>query len=145
MSKEQLKQRLIKELERFVKAPELSIAITAYNSKNVYVLGEVARPGKYAMKGDVISLREAVVAAGLPTREAATKRVHIIKFNSEVPAYRKVDLYAILYKGKLADNVDLVSDDIIVVPSTIPSKINRALSTFLSPVTQGAAATALFN
>lgn len=71
LTKAQLKEKLIKELDRFVKVPEISIAIITYNSKIVYVLGEVARPGKYPMKGDVISLRDAIVDAGLPTREAA--------------------------------------------------------------------------
>jgi len=77
LTKAQLKEKLIKELDRFVKVPEISIAISIYNSKVVYVLGEVARPGKYPMKGDIISLRDAIVDAGLPTREAALRRIYI--------------------------------------------------------------------
>ena len=92
-----------------MKVPEVSIAITDYKSKNVYILGEVAQPGKYPMKGDVISLRDAIVAAGLPTREAALRRVHIIKYNSGKTAYRKIDLFRLLYKGKLKYNIDLMA------------------------------------
>jgi polysaccharide export outer membrane protein len=144
LTKTQLKEKLIKELDRFVKVPEISIAITNYNSKVVYVLGEVARPGKYPMKGDTISLRDAIVDAGLPTREAALRRIYIIKYVPKKPNFTKIDLFALLYKGKLKYNIDLFPGDIVVVPSTVPSEINRALNALLSPVSQAAAVDALF-
>lgn len=144
LTKQQLKERLIKELERFVKVPEISIAIVSYNSKIVYVLGEVARPGKYPMKGDVISLRDAIVEAGLPTREAALRRVYIIKIDAEKVIPKKVDLFALLYRGKMRYNFNLVPGDIVVVPSTVPSEINRAMNTLLQPVFNAAAVDALF-
>lgn len=136
LTKEQLKEILIKELERFVRAPEVSVAITDYRSKNVYILGEVAQPGRYPMRGDTTNLREALVLAGLPTPHAALRRVYIIKYNLGKPTYRKVDIFRLLYKGNLKYDVGLVPNDIVVVPSTIPSEINRALNTFLSPFFQ---------
>lgn len=143
LTKYQLKERLKKELERFVKGPEVSITIASYKSKNVFILGEVTRPGKYPMEGDSIPLRDAIAAAGLPTREAALRRVYIIKFDSEKVTHRKVDLYALLYKGRLKYNLNLVAGDIVVVPSTVPSEINRALTTLLSPLLNAASADAL--
>ena len=144
-TKEELKEKLVEELMTFVKVPEVSIAIIAYNSKNVYILGEVSRPGKYPMKGDVISLRDGIVAAGLPTREAALRKVHIIKFNdSKEPVCEKINVYTLLYQGNLENNLDLVSGDIVVIPSTFLSKINRALNSVLSPVSKGVAAGAMF-
>lgn len=143
LTKEQLKQRLIKELERFVKVPEVSISITAYKSKNIYVLGEVTRPGQYPMKGDSISLRDAIIAAGLHTRDAALRRVYIIKLAEEKVIPKKVDLFALLYKGRMKYNLNLAPGDIVVVPSTVPSEINRALNTLLQPVFNAAAVDAL--
>lgn len=145
LTKGQLKERLIKELDRFVKVPEVSIAITAYNSKNIYVLGEVTRPGQYPMKGDNISLRDAIVAAGLPTREAALRRVYIIKFDAEKIIPKKVDLFALLYRGRMKYNLNLVPGDIVVVPSTVPSEVNRALEQLLSPLFKAAVVERLYN
>lgn len=144
LTKDQLKQGLIKELNRFVKVPEVSISITAYNSKNIYVLGEVTRPGQYPMKGDSISLRDAIIAAGLHTRDAALRRVYIIKIEEEKVTSKKVDLFALLYKGMMKYNLNLAPGDIVVVPSTVPSEINRALNTLLQPVFNAAAVDALF-
>ena len=140
LNKGQLKQALIKKLERFVKAPVVSVAIAEYRSKFVYILGEVGAPGKYPMSGDTTSLKEAIVGAGLPTYQAALRRIYIVKSDTEKPTYKKVDLFKILYKGITKDNVDLVSGDIVVVPSTVPSEINRALATLLDPFTRARAA-----
>ena len=143
LTKYQLKEILKRELERFVKAPEVSITIASYRSKNVFILGEVARPGKYPMEGDSIPLRDAIAIAGLPTREAALRRDYVIKFKAERAIRKKEDRFALLYKGRLKYNLDLVAGDIVVVPSTVPSEINRALTTLLSPVISAAAADAL--
>ena len=134
LTKEELSRIIEDRLQKYVKTPEVSVAISAYRSKVVYILGEVGRPGKYPLRGDSISLREAIVEAGLPTRAAALRRIYIVKSDIENPDYKKIDLYKLLYKGITKDNVDLVSGDIVVVPSTVPSEINRALTTLLSPV-----------
>lgn len=143
LTKYQLKEILKRELERFVKGPEVSITIASYRSKNVFILGEVARPGKYPLDGDSITLRDAIAVAGLPTREAALRRVYVIKFNAEKVTHKKVDLFALLYKGRLKYNLNLIAGDIVVVPSTVPSEINRALNTLLSPLLNAASVDAL--
>ncbi len=139
LTKQQLKQALINKLARFVKNPVISVVISAYRSKNVYILGEVYRPGKYAMEGDTLLLRDAIIQAGLPTRDAALTRVHVIKSDVERPTFKKVNLLNVLYKGKTKDDINLVPDDIIVVPSTVPSEINRALANLLAPFSRAQA------
>lgn len=143
LTKSQLKQKLINELSKFIKVPEVSISIINYRSKNIYVLGEVTRPGQYPMKGDNITLRDAIIAAGLHTREAALRRVYIIRVDGEKVIPQKVDLFALLYKGRMKHNLNLSPGDIVVVPSTVPTEINRALNTLLQPVFNAAAVDAL--
>lgn len=134
LTKEELRTIIVQELQKYIKTPEVSVAIAAYRSKVVYILGEVGRPGKYPLRGDSIPLREAIVEAGLPTRSAALRRIYIVKSDVEQPTYTKVDLYKLLYKGITKNNLDLLPGDIVVVPSTIPSEINRALTNLLSPI-----------
>lgn len=133
LTKEQLKEKLTIALERYVKGAEINISIAAYRSKFVYVIGEVGRPGKFPMVGDSVSLREAVVAAGLPTDDAALRRVHVITPDEKKPTLKKVDLYAVLYQGKLDQNVLLRSGDVVVVSTTIPAELAKALRKLLSP------------
>ncbi len=136
LNKDELKEELYKKLTKFVKNPELTVSIIGYNSKFVYMLGEVGRPGKYPMRGDVISLRDAIVGAGLVTQNAATKKVLIIKSDAERPQTKKINLHEILYKGKMKNNIELVNSDIVVVPCSLFGKITKGFSRILTPVNQ---------
>ncbi len=144
LSKTQLKEVLADKLEKFVKVPEISVTILAYRSKFVYILGEVRAPGKYPMKGDVVSLRETLISAGLPTPSAALRRTYVITPDEKKPTYKKIDIYKLLYKGILKDNIALATGDLVVVPSTVPSEINRALTNLLSPFSKAASSAAIY-
>jgi polysaccharide export outer membrane protein len=143
MTKYEVQQIITKLLEKYIRVPQVTVIIVGYNSKAVYVIGEVHRPGKYIMRGDVIKLREAIVAAGLPTRQAAQRRTHIVKPDLVNPQIRKINLKKILYKGKLKDDIDLYPGEIIVVPSTVLSSVNNFLSDLLNPVTRAASAASI--
>jgi len=138
LTKDQLKQTLIAALERYVKQPEVVVSIAAYRSKFIYVIGEVDRPGKFPLIGDSVSLREAVVAAGLPTEDAALRRVLVVSPDQTNPTVKKVDLYAVLYQGKLENNIMLKPDEVVVVSTTIPAEFAKALRKLLSPFNRGA-------
>ena len=143
LTKYEVQQVMEKLLQRYVRVPIVNVAIAAYNSKVVYVIGEVNRPGKFIMRGDAIKLREAILAAGLPTHDAALGRVHVIKPDLNDPRVRIINMKRILYKGQLKDDVNLYPGEIVVVPSTVLSKVNAFLGTLLSPITRAASVAAL--
>ncbi len=139
LTKEELKVVLKDELKKFIRFPEVSVIILEYNSKFVYVLGDVARPGKYPMKGDQLTLRDAVLMAGLPTNVAAMKRTKVIRETEEGPQSINVDLKDILIKGKLENNYDLVPGDIIVIPTSKYHMITNVANKVISPLFQALA------
>jgi polysaccharide export outer membrane protein len=142
LTKYEVQQVLEKMLSRYVRVPQVNVTIIGYNSKVVYVIGEVNSPGKFIMRGDAIKLREALLAAGLPTDDAALGRVHVIKPDLDRPKVKVINVKRILYAGKLKDDLELYSGEIIVVPSTVLSKVNNFLGRLLSPaakVTRAAA------
>ena len=128
MTKYEVKQVLEQLLEQYVRVPVVNIMIVAYNSKVVYVIGEVHQPGKFIMRGDQIKLREAILAAGLPNSRAALQRVHVIQPDLEKPRVRVINVKRILYKGNLKYDIDLSAGEIVVVPSTVLSKVNDFLA-----------------
>ena len=143
LTKYEVQQVLEKMLQRYVRVPQVNVMIIAYNSKVVYVIGEVGHPGKFIMRGDAIKLREAILAAGLPTDRAALSRVHVIKPDLDHPQVRVINVKRILYQGQLKDDIDLTSGEIVVLPSTVLSAVNNFLSGLLSPVTRAARFAAL--
>ncbi|MBD3245504.1 MAG: hypothetical protein GF333_00650 [Candidatus Omnitrophica bacterium] len=138
LTKVELQEKLAKDLEKYVKFPEVSVTISQYRSKFVYILGAVGRPGKYPMMGNSVTLRDALMHAGLPTDSAALRRVHVITPKESTPEFQKVDIYRLLYEGKLDHNLSLKPGDLVVVPSTIPSEINKALMRLLAPFSRAA-------
>jgi len=70
-----LKKRFIE--ERYFRNPEITVAIEAYKSQKVFVIGEVRQPGTYTLSGNM-TLVEALARAGstLPTASEEAVIVH---------------------------------------------------------------------
>lgn len=136
LTEEELEKVLIERLSRYIVDPQVSITITEYNSKRIYILGEVDRPGEYPIGGSVISLRKAIFKAGMPTRSAALRRVRIITPQHTKPIVKIVNLSMILHKGCLKEDVNLYAGDIVYIPSDIPTKIGNILDKATAPISR---------
>ncbi|MBI5874078.1 MAG: polysaccharide export protein [Candidatus Omnitrophica bacterium] len=135
LTKTEVKDKIIQVLSKFIISPDVEVTILDYRSKIIYVIGEVGAPGKYYMKADEISLREAVVQAGLPTLSASMRRTQLIRPDkSGKPKIKTIDLYALLYEGKLNLDQIMFPGDVLVVPATVFAKIMRVVSPITAPV-----------
>jgi polysaccharide export outer membrane protein len=129
LTKKQVEDKLVKALSSYLVKPEVSVTITEYKSKYVFVLGEVAQPGKYYIKSDTIAVRDAVVNAGLPTYSAAMRKCSLITPDKTGKVKNQsVNIYAILYIGDLRRNIEMHPGDVLYVPSTVMAKIIRVIS-----------------
>lgn len=143
LTKVQLKERLYGTLSKFVVAPEIDISIVAYLSKVYYVVGEVGNPGKFYMRGNTVTVRDALVAAGLPLQSAAMRRSRLINPDKTGKEnYATVDVCKLLYEGNLKENLEMKPGNVLYVPATIVAKVIRVISpvTDLTARTAGAAA-----
>ncbi|MCM8776582.1 MAG: polysaccharide export protein [Candidatus Omnitrophica bacterium] len=142
-TKEELKQEIINRLKRFVRYPEVAVMISEYRSKAVYVFGYVNSPGKYAMKGNKISVKEAIVAAGLPRMDGSLKRVYVIRPSEYVedgkPQKKKVDLKKLLEKGISAEDFVLQPGDTLIVHQRYFDKFVNNFTRLVGPIFQAAA------
>ncbi len=143
LNKRELEQKIKKTISTYIINPDVTVTILDYKSKVIYVLGEVAQPGKYFMRAESMPVREAVVLAGLPTLSSAMRRCRLISPDKSGKAKVKyVDLYALLYGGDLTKNVDMHAGDVLYVPATVMAKVMRVISPVTAPVVSaGAAAT----
>jgi polysaccharide export outer membrane protein len=135
LTKAELEQRIRDVLSVYVKEPEVSVTVTEYKSKYFYVLGEVGVPGKYYMRGETITVREAAFEAGLPTSSAAMRKCRLISPSYKgKPNIRKVDLYSVLYGGNLRKNINMTPGDVLYVPSTVMAKVIKVINPVASTV-----------
>lgn len=139
LTKVQLQERLSEILSEYVLQPEVNVRIVSFLSKTYYVVGEVNRPGKYYMKGNTVTIMDALIAAGLPNQSSATRKCRLISPSAQKKGqYKEVNVYELLYAGDLKENIDMHPGDILYIPSTIIAKVIR----IVSPVTNAAASAA---
>lgn len=79
----------------------------------VGVLGELTRPGFYALPADAL-ISDALMAAGGPTRDARFAQVHVDRDGH--PILSGAPLQAAITRGETLDHLGLHSGDAIVVP-----------------------------
>src|SRR3989338_1547241 len=136
LTKEELAEVVADRVQQYVRFPSVHVTITGFNSKAIYIVGRVASPGKYAMRGDTNKIRDALVAAGLEAEYAALARVRVIKTDPSKPKVKKVNLQRVLYKGQTADDVDLVNGDVVMVPTSLWGYVSLFFKALFGPVTR---------
>jgi polysaccharide biosynthesis/export protein len=102
------------QLRKYFRDPSVSVELTQINSKKIYLLGEVQRPGPVDMSPGM-TLLQAISSAGGPTEYANTKKMYVLR--NEAGREEKVPVrYKDALKGRSDANVVLKSGDTIVIP-----------------------------
>lgn len=124
------------QLSEYIVDPDVTIEIIGYNSKVVYIVGEVGRPGKVYMRGDTIIVREALVQAGLSLLTGVTKRSRLITpaEDKKTRETENVNVYALIYEGDLSENKVMKPGDVLFVPPTFLTKTIRTLRPVAAPI-----------
>lgn len=139
LTKEQLARNISARLEQYIHEPKVTIEITKYASQVIFVFGEVNFPGKYPTEGRTITLRDAVILAGLPRPFAALNRVFVMSPSEPSTKHMVINLQRILYQGELKMNITLNPGDVVYVPTTVLGILNELLSSLFSPLSSVAA------
>lgn len=109
-----------------LREPIISVSVRDFAHPSFIVGGEVERPGKYELRSDT-TITEAIAIAGGFKRSAKQSQVYLFRRaagNSEMET-RLVDVKAMLQKGQIAQDVRIESDDMVYVPQSGFSKIER--------------------
>jgi len=80
--------------------------------RRIYVLGRVARPGVYTLKLDVPILHALFLAGGV-AENGDLASAFVIRGKDKIP----VDLWKLIQKGDLSQNVMIKHEDTVVVPA----------------------------
>lgn len=114
----------------FLNRPQVSVVITSYRSRSIYVLGEVRNPAKYNIEGQT-TLLEVIAQAGSFTPNAA-QTINLLRYKDGLAGVaagtpvvpgdpRGAEILRIsledLREGRLAANIILQDGDTIFVPT----------------------------
>ena len=82
-----LAAQITERLKGYIQNPSVSVNVKELNSYSVFVLGEVAKPGKYQLKSYVTVLQAISMAGGF-TNYASKNRLHGVLV-SEIPGHKR--------------------------------------------------------
>jgi polysaccharide export outer membrane protein len=134
MTTDEIRENLVIILSEYIKEPDVKVGVQDYLSKIVYVMGQVRRPGEVNMNADQLTVYEAVVAAGLPTTDAALDRTRVITPGVEKALVRQINLAEVLYEGLYEENVLLAPGEIVYIPAKYNTNLAGVVSELLRPM-----------
>ena len=108
------------------------------NAPVIYIMGDVGRPGGYAMSSNAshLTLLQAIARAGSANKTSVPSKVRLIRNTGDGTKETRVHLDA-MEKGKIPD-IDLQANDIIFVPFSWMKNVAMSGST-IAASTAGAA------
>lgn len=124
LSLRQFRDRIKEGLANYIVDAQISIEITAFKGQKIFVLGEVKNPGVYQLDPPITAL-EAISRAGGFTLDGTDDSVMLVRGGLEKPELRTLDLEKTLKEGDLTQNVALQRGDIVYVPRTFISNVDR--------------------
>lgn len=111
----QLGMAITEKLRKFMADPQVTVIVTQINSRRVYIMGEVNRPGAFPMLPNMTVL-QALSSAGGFTQFANLKGIYVLR-SADGKQHRFPFSYKDVIKGQRAEqNIVLKPGDTIVVP-----------------------------
>jgi polysaccharide export outer membrane protein len=112
-----LKDSITNKLKEYKEDPIVSIIVKEINSYNIFVMGEVVRPGKYNLKSNTTLLQALSLAGGF-TPYASRNKIILIRKNPRTLAVTEMRVrYDTILSGKDPQrDILLQPGDTIVVP-----------------------------
>jgi len=111
-----LEQEIASKLQPYLEEPEVTVIVQQINSEKFNILGQVAKPGSYAITNSATVL-DAIALAGGCKDFAKRSSIYILRHNPDGSEARIPFNYKEVIKGKnMAQNIKLQSHDTIIVP-----------------------------
>ncbi|MCK4509296.1 MAG: polysaccharide biosynthesis/export family protein, partial [Desulfuromonadales bacterium] len=111
LSVTQLQEKLVEIFKAFIKTPVLTVEIIEFKSQPVYLLGQFNNPGVFYLDRPTEMLHGLALGGGF-SEEANLRGARLIRNDRIQP----VDLYELLHRNDMAQNIQLRSGDTIYMP-----------------------------
>ena len=111
----QLSAAISEGLKKFINDPEVTVSVNEINSRRVYVTGEVAHAGAFALLPNMTVL-QALSSTGGFTQFAKVKNIYVLRFEDGKQVKHPFNYKDAIAGRKPEENILLEPGDVIVVP-----------------------------
>ena len=112
----QLEVEIAAKLQNYISEPDVTVIVQEVRSQRFNILGQISRPGSYALTNSMTVL-DAIAMAGGFRDFAKQKSIYVLRAKADGTQQRIAFNYKEMIKGKNPDqNIKLTPRDTIVVP-----------------------------
>jgi polysaccharide export outer membrane protein len=111
----QLTTQITDLLKKYLDDPRVTVTVGAVNSRRVFILGQVGRPGAFPLLPDMTVLQALSTAGGL-SLYAATDKIYVLRIENGNQVKLAFQYKQVIKGNKPEQNIVLKSGDTIVVP-----------------------------
>ncbi|HVZ61662.1 MAG TPA: polysaccharide biosynthesis/export family protein [Terriglobales bacterium] len=102
-------------LGKFIEQPQVTVVVTAVNSRRVYIVGQVPRAGAFPLLPQMTVL-QALSSAGGVSEFADTKKMYVLRNDNGKPVRFPFNYKDVLRGVNASQNIVLKPGDTVVVP-----------------------------
>ncbi len=119
--------------------PVLTVELKEFEKPYFIVGGEIARPGKYDLRGDTTILEAVAMAGDLKPQSKSSQVLLFRRVSSDLAEVKQVDIKQMLRRQNLSEDLHLQPGDMVYVPKTRWAKFDRfipvpSLGAFFNPL-----------
>ena len=124
---------------KILRDPTITVELKEFEKPYLIVGGEVVHPGKYVLRGDTSVIQAITMAGGFGEKSKKSEVLVFRRVSNEWAEVKRVDLKRMLRQQDLSEDLQLRSGDMVLVPKTAFSKIERfipvpSLGMYFSPL-----------
>jgi polysaccharide export outer membrane protein len=109
--------------------PEVTVVLKDYDKPYFVASGEVARPGKYELRGDTTVTEALAIAGGFNGQAKRSQVVLFRRISDELVETRQLDVKRMLKSSDLKEDLHLRPGDLLYVPQNTLSRLKRLIPT----------------
>ena len=111
----QLAALITEKLNKYLTEPQVTVIVTATNSRRIFIMGEVGRPGAYALLPDMTIL-QALSGAGGFSQFANLKGIYVLRNENGKQVKYPFNYKEVIKGERPQQNILLKPGDTVVVP-----------------------------
>lgn len=106
-------QRLGERLKAYLKEPIVSVTVSQFSAKQIYIQGQVRQPAAFTYRGEMYILQALALAGG--TTAFAQGCAVVVRQKAETFVRYSVDLDPLLTGSSMKENILLQPNDVVTI------------------------------
>ena len=105
--------------------PELNLLVSDFVKPSYTVAGEVAKPGRYDLRGSVSAIDAVAISGGIKDSSKHSQVILVRRLNDEFADVRILNLKQMMRAEGVREDVRVQNGDLLIIPQNFVSKMER--------------------